>query len=257
MRIALCLLAFSVPGLRAQDAALPPTPPPAPAAEAAKPQPYRKDAAGDPQKTASANAKLPSQYLLYVAEAMKSFQARDFPGAIAYADRADAILPPTVWTLNVRGAVAIEELRFEEGLKYCQAALKLDPTFFPAKFNLFEIPFLQKRYAEARKGWEALLSRMQPEDPTSELLTYRVFLTFLLEGDMQNAKTWLDKLPFPSQTPAYQYAHAAWERKQGNLDKWREWIKSAEFIWPLQKRSAFADVLLHLKWLQTDAPEAK
>src|SRR3712207_5083988 len=120
MRIALCLLACGTLGLRAQEAA-----PSAPAGDAAKPSappPAKEAPATAPQKAAAPGAKLPSQYLLYVAEAMKSFQARDFPGAIAYADRADALLPPTVWTLNVRGAVAIEELRFEEGLKYCQAA---------------------------------------------------------------------------------------------------------------------------------------
>jgi tetratricopeptide (TPR) repeat protein len=202
-------------------------------------------------------ANFPSQYLLFVAEAMKSFQARDFEGAIAYADRADALLPPTVWTINVRGAVAIERLQFADGEKFCMEALKLDPSFFPAKFNLAEIPFLQGKYPEARKRWETLYDRIAHDDPTGELLIYRIFLTFLLERDMAAARSWLDKLPFPSQTPAYQYAHAAWERQNGDIKKWQEWIDSAEFIWPLSKRSSFSDVLLQLKWLQKDAALAK
>ena len=218
--------------------------------EKAKPIRPAKNAAPAPDK-------YPSQYLLFVAEAMKSFQARDFAGALAYADRADALVPPTVWTLNVRGAVAIEQLRFEEGLKYCKEALALDPNFFPARFNLCEIPFLQKQYAVARRGWEAIYMRLAPDDPTIELLIYRIFLTHLLERDMPKAKEWLEKLPFPSQTPAYQYAHAAWERENGNMSKWEEWIESAEFIWPLGKRSAFADVLLQLKWLKGQDPLAK
>ena len=200
-----------------------------------------------------ASANYPMQYLLLVAEAMKSFQARDFAGAISYADRADALLEkPTVWTVNVRGAVAIEQLKFEEGKKLCLEALRMDPDFFPAKFNLCEIPFLQGRYADARAGWTALHERMVNEDPTSELLTYRIFLTYLLEGDKVHAKDWLDKLPFPSQTPAYQYAHAAWERENGNQKKWEEWIQSAEFIWPQVKRANFVDVLVQLKWLRPD-----
>jgi hypothetical protein len=128
----------------------------------------------------------------------------------------------------------------------------MDPKFFPAKFNLCEIPFLQKRYADARKGWEALYSRTAADDPTIELLVYRIFLTRLLESDLAGAKEWLEKLPFPSQTPAYQYAHAAWERQNGNVTKWQEWIDSAEFIWPNSKRASFSDVLYQLKWLTKD-----
>lgn len=207
--------------------------------------------------TTPAPDKFPSQYLLFVAEAMKSFQARDFAGALAYADRADALVPPTVWTLNIRGAVAIEQLKFEVGEKYCKDALALDPSFFPARFNLCEIPFLQKKYASAREGWEAIYLRLAPDDPTIELLIYRIFLTYLLEDDKPKAKEWLEKLPFPSQTPAYQYAHASWERQNGNTGKWEEWIESAEFIWPLAKRSAFADVLLQLNWLKKEDPFAK
>ena len=197
------------------------------------------------------------QYLLYVAEAMKSFQARDFAGALSYADRADALVPPSVWTLNVRGAVAIEQLKFEEGEKYCLQALKMDPSFFPAKFNLCEIPFLQKRYAAARAGWEVLYAHTAADDPTIELLVYRIYLTYLLEANMRAAKEWLEKLPFPSQTPAYQYAHAAWERQNGNEKKWQEWIESADFIWPISKRASFSDVLYQLKWLGQDGSPSK
>ena len=201
-------------------------------------------------KTPSAQ-NYPTQYLLFVAEAMKSFQARDFQGALSYVEKADALVPPTVWTLNVRGAVAIEQLKFDEGKKHCVDALKMEPNFFPAKFNLCEIPFLQGNYTEARDGWVILYNQIAQDDPTGELLIYRIFLTCLLEKDMDKAKGWLDKLPFPSQTPAYQYAHAAWERQQGNQKKWEEWIQSAEFIWPQVKRANFVDVLLQLKWLQS------
>jgi hypothetical protein len=261
MRSALLVFVILAASLHAQVAA--PT-----KAEPEQPPPMHGSASGTtkpdtdkkplrPSKLAPATSNFPTQYLLYVAEAMKSFQARDFFGALSYAERADALLPPTVWTLNVRGAVAIEQLKFEEGEKYCLEALKMEPGFFPAKFNLCEIPFLQKNYAEARKGWQVLYDSTASDDPTVELLIYRIFLTYLLEKDMAQAKHWLEKLPFPSQTPAYQYAHAAWERENGNVAKWEEWIASAEFIWPLSKRSSFADVLLQLKWLKTDGFQTK
>jgi tetratricopeptide (TPR) repeat protein len=190
----------------------------------------------------------PMHYLILVSEAMKSFQVRDFAGALLYSDKADAVHPPTVWTLNIRGAVAIEQHEYEKGLKYCADVLKMEPGFFPAQFNLCEIPFLQGKYPEARARWESILKKIPNDDSTRELLIYRIFLTYVLEKDFIHAKDWLEKLPFPGQTPAHYYANACWERQKGNKDKWEDYLRSAEFIWPESKRAPFVDVLLQLKW---------
>lgn len=192
----------------------------------------------------------PREYRYLVAEAMKSFQARDYRGAIVFTDRADAIFPPTCYTINIRGAVAIEQRRFDEGRDLCLRALKLQPGFFPARFNLCEVPFIQGDYKLARSGFMVLYNETAKDDPTIELLTYRIFLTYLLEADTVHAQDWLEKIPFPSQTAAYQYAHAAWERKHGRMTQWHEWLQSAEFIWPEIKRANFVDVLVHLGWLK-------
>ena len=195
---------------------------------------------------------LPGRYQFLLGEAMQRFQVRDFKGAKDYVDRADEILPPTAWSLNVRGAIAIELRDFDRGFKYCSDALKLDPGFFPAKFNLCEIPFLEGKYAEARGLWQKLFAAVRPGESSSELVTYRIFLTFLLENDFEHAKEWLEKIPFPSQTPAYQYAHAAWARQKGDTAKWDEWIRSAAYVWPEQKRSEFMDVLIQMGWMKRE-----
>lgn len=195
---------------------------------------------------------LPSRYQFLLAEAMKRFQVRDFKGATDYVERADEVLPPTAWSLNVRGAIAIEQRDFDRGYKHCSDALKLDPNFFPAKFNLCEIPFLEGKYAEARGLWVKLFATVKTGDQAAELVTYRIFLTYLLENDFEHAKEWMDKIPFPSQTPAYQYANAAWARQKGNMAKWDEWIRSAAYIWPETKRSDFVDVLIQLGWIKRD-----
>ena len=215
------------------------------------------------EKTASPEPKqgqvYTKEYQMLVIEAMRSFQVHDYKAALALADKADTFLPPTPLTLNVRGAVAIEMRQFEEGLKYCQQALKLDPMFFPARFNLCEIPFLQGNYAEARRLWQSLhdnyrtdYPRFTNDDGMPELLIFRIVICYLLEKDLVHAKDWLEKIPFPSVTPAYQYAHAAFAREQGDTAKWEEWIKSAAFIWPDNKRTNFMDVLVQLKWLKDE-----
>jgi hypothetical protein len=197
-------------------------------------------------------ASLPSRYQFLLTEAMRRFQLRDFKGATEYADRADEVLPPTVWSLNVRGAIAIEQRDFERGYKFCSDALKMEPGFFPARFNVCEIPFLQGKHAEARGLWQKLLAGIRQGEPTAELVTYRIFLTYLLENDFDHANEWMEKIPFPSLTPAYQYAHAAWSRQKGDLARWEEWLRSAAYIWPETKRSEFTDVLFQLGWLKRE-----
>ncbi len=250
---ALLLAAFTV-SVSAQDGVAP--------KPDAKPTPAEKQAStpeGTGPRSDLSNAgpavrlsTLPGRYQFLLTEAMRRFQVRDFKGAKDYVDRADEVLPPTAWSLNVRGAIAIEERDFDRGYKFCSDALKLDPGFFPAKFNIGEIPFLQAKYAEARGLWLKLLAAVRPGDSSSELLIYRIFLTYLLENDFGHANEWMEKIPFPSQTPAYQYAHAAWSRQKGETAKWDEWIRSAAYVWPEQKRSEFMDVLIQLGWLKRE-----
>jgi len=197
-------------------------------------------------------AELPGRYQFLLSEAMIRFQVRDFKTALDYVDRADEILPPTACSLNVRGAIAVEQRDFERGYKFFTEALKLDPDFLPAKFNICEIPFLQGKYADARRLWTPLLSLTKMGDASWELLIYRIYLTYLLEKDFDHAKEWLDKLPFPSQSPAYQYAHAAWAYQKGDIAKWDEWTRSAAFIWPESTRGEFMDVLIQLGWMKRE-----
>ena len=194
-------------------------------------------------------AVFPSRYVSLLTEAMRHHQARDFKGAGYFVDRADEILRPTAVSLNVRGAIAIELRDFDRGCKFCTDSLKLDPNFFPAKFNICEIPFLEGKFAEARGLWQKLLATLRRDDSSGELVIYRIILTYVLENDFDRAKGWLEILPFPSQTPAYQYAHAVWARQKGDMAKWDEWNRIAAYAWPAEKRAEYVDVLIHLGWI--------
>jgi tetratricopeptide (TPR) repeat protein len=197
-------------------------------------------------------APLPPAYHQAIQEAVRRFHARDFDATLARLDEADKLAPANAITLNVRGAIAIERRQFDQGTRLLRDALKLDPKFFPARFNLGEIPFLQKRYAEARQIFEDLLV----DDPGNELLLFRIFLTFLLEGNEEAARTALTKIKFPGDTGAYYYAQAAWEFSRGNEPEAQKWIKSGDWVFTREKNIYFADVFYDLGWLKRDAPTA-
>src|SRR6478672_7693449 len=109
------------------------------------------------------------EYQTAVMEAIRSYSKRDFKSSISLIDRAEKIYAPTAMTVNMRAAIAIEEKRFAEGRELCLKALNMDPKFFPALFNLAEIPFMQGKYGEARLAYEKLLI----QQPNEELVQFR------------------------------------------------------------------------------------
>jgi len=63
-------------------------------------------------------------------------------------------------------------------------AARLDPKFWNARFNLAEIPFLKKDWVQARSRFEELLSGSESDlaSEASQLIQYKILLTYLLEG---------------------------------------------------------------------------
>lgn len=203
-------------------------------------------AAGDPLKD------VPTGYRDALISAMKAFTLRNFDEAKQLIEKADADYKPTPMSLNILGAIAIEGKRFDEGRDWCNKALELDPEFFPARFNLAEIPFVQGKYAEARAALEAL----QKEEPKNDLLRFRIYLTYLVEKNEREARAHLDAIPLINETPISFYANAAWEYAHGNEEKGREWIASALRSFPAVKQINFIEVFYDLGWVKRQPGEA-
>ncbi len=185
-------------------------------------------------------------YVALLRDSMRSFSQRDFATALSIVQKAEQQYLATPMSINVRGAVAIEEKRFDEGRQLCIEALKQDPKFYPARFNLAEIPFVQGKYAEARN----LFQKLQEEHPKDELLQFRVLLTHLLEKNDPAAREALDQVPFLSNSPIYYYSNAAWEFAHGNEKEALSWIDRGNWVFPPAKTRNYADVFYDLGWLK-------
>ncbi len=173
-------------------------------------------------------------------DAMRSFMKRDFERAIAQVDKADAMDKPNPVSMNIRGAIAIEQRQFDEGRKYCLQALNEDPKFYPARFNLAEIPFVQGKYAESR----VLFEKLSEQNPKDELVQFRIFLTYLLEKDEVAAQQKLDAVQFYSRTPIYYFSHAAWEFAHGNKAEALKWMERGRFVFSNRGDAEFPGRLL-------------
>jgi tetratricopeptide (TPR) repeat protein len=188
-------------------------------------------------------------YKATLQSAMRSFVTRDFKTALALVDKAEGMYEPTAMTVNVRAAIAIEEKRWDEGRAYCVKALQLDPKFFPALFNLAEIPFMQGKYAEARLTYEKLID----DEQNADLVKFRLILTYVLEKNDERAKELIDKIPLLNDTPVYFYSHAAWEFAHGNEKEANSYITSAETVFPKPKLANFIEVFYDLGWMKRPA----
>ncbi len=190
-------------------------------------------------------------------EAEQALQLRDLTAARKLIDEADAADPNQAAIINLRGEVFLEQKDYPLAESEFRKALKVDPNFRDAQYNLAQVPFKQKEYAQARERFEALFATTSgtDKDRAAQLIKFKIYLTLLLEGKDANAQKMMEQFQFTGDTPALYYAQAAWEFKHNNAAKANDWVTSARKIYPLSLNGVFADAFFDLGWLQSPTIE--
>lgn len=188
--------------------------------------------------------------------AERAFQQRDFPATLKFLDLADEGAPNQAASYNLRGEVFMEEKKFDQAEESFRKAYTADPKFREAQYNLAQIPFKKKDYAQSRARLEALFGETPggEKNQAAQLIKYKIFMTLLLEGNNSQAQKMMDQFKFTGDTPALYYAQAAWAFKHNNPDQGNDWIKSARKIYSPALNIVFADSFYDLGWLPR-APE--
>lgn len=137
--------------------------------------------------------------------------------------------------LNLIGSVYTKKQNYQKAEKAFRQALDLEPGFFPAAYNLGELLFLQQKYTLARQYYQT----MRATDHRHELLQFKVALCDILSGDTEQAKKVMNVIKYPGDSPAWYYAHAALEHKEGNTAKAREYVRGAKFVYGPEKTALF------------------
>lgn len=154
------------------------------------------------------------------------FDEKKYDQALEKLESLEKSLPDDPFVLNLLGAAYTKKKDYAAAQGYFDKALAKQPDFFPAKFNVGELLFLQRRYSEAKQYFEA----MQQMDPRNELLQFKIFLCDLQLGDKDAAAALLKTIKYPGDTPAWYYGQAAWESKNGNNKKAVEYLTGAHYI---------------------------
>src|SRR3954464_1514988 len=135
--------------------------------------------------------------------AFREFNANHYEQALKELDGIDARQPDLAESANLRGVIFMRQQKYDEAEKALQKALSADPKFWNARFNLAEIPFLQKNWAEARRRFQELLtgnaSELQGE--ATQLIQYKILITYIMEGKENMVESMVAKFELSPDTP--------------------------------------------------------
>jgi Flp pilus assembly protein TadD len=191
--------------------------------------------------------------------AFRAFDANKFSEALKQLDAIDARQPDLAASKNLRGVILMRQGNFDQAESALQDASRIDPKFWNARFNLAEIPFLKKDWNEARNRFEQLLSSGQSDlaKEASQLIQYKILLTYLLEGKDNMVDSIQSKLELTPDTPAVNYVKAAVALQKKNQKEAQDWISAAEKNFPPQLNKLFAESLYEVGWLEKPVGEAR
>ena len=190
----------------------------------------------------------------YYEAAYTAYQHADYVGALAQLDGADSVNSNSQNqsdAYNLRGLVLSKQRNYVEAETMFHKAVQTDPGLWAAKFNYAEVPFNYRNFTVARARFEELFSQTDPvkQPVEAELTQFKVFLTLLLEGKEDAARTFMQHFNFSGATPARYFCQAALNFYTGDVDKAQGWIDSARKEYPARKSSSFIEAFYRVGWL--------
>ena len=178
-----------------------------------------------------------------------------FDSALTKLDQREKAKGPTGEALDLRGSIALEQGKFDLALQAFTEAHKLEPDLFAPRLHLGDLLLREKKYADARAVYEKLLTETNVLI-SNERLRYGLLLIALAGHEEAAARSALENIKFPTETPAYYFAQAAWEFAHGNEHSAQKWIATARQIFEPQLLAWFARPLYELGWLKEKPPPA-
>ena len=158
---------------------------------------------------------------------------------------------------NMRGAVFTKMRDFKAARSEFEKAIVLTKdqpreNFHPL-FNLAEINFVEKKWAEATREFNALLASGKIPDPgTRRLMEYKVMICALQQKQIPEADAMAEKFDqYDNDSPAYYFAKAASCFAREQKEEAEEWLASAAKIYPKELNDVYQDSLVEVGWLQT------
>jgi tetratricopeptide (TPR) repeat protein len=169
--------------------------------------------------------------------------------ALAALDEGDKTRKPTAESLDLRGCIYLEQEKFDDATKAFEAAHAADDALFLPRLHLGDVLFRQRKFQDAGAVYERLL-RQTNVLISSERLRYGILLARLGAHDESEAQRAFARIIFPTETPTYYYAQAAWQFAHGKNGDAKKWLGTAGKIFDEAATAWFARPLYDLGWVK-------
>lgn len=170
----------------------------------------------------------------------------------------DEITPDLYQTHNLRGAIFTKLRDFPKARKSFESALKLKPGLMEATFNLAELDFVERHFADAEAAFINLKTNFKQLGlDTKKLIDYKLFISTLLQskgpGDAKEkaAKEIMKTFDFLDDFPVYYYSQAALSFHNGNKEEAEEWLATAQRIYDKATQTIYIDALIEMGWVDS------
>jgi tetratricopeptide (TPR) repeat protein len=185
------------------------------------------------------------------ATAARELNAGHYSEALKQLDAIEARQADLAAVQNLRGVVLMRMGEYGKAETALRKAREIDPGFWEARFNLAEVPFLKKDWAEARHRFEALAAGPgeQLQGVTGDVIQFKILLTFVLEGKAKMGAKILDQFKASPESPALYYARAALALRQKNEKEAKIWMTNAGKEFSPHLNRLFAESFYETGWL--------
>jgi predicted Zn-dependent protease len=177
------------------------------------------------------------------------YRAGNLNGALGALDEIDKAGKRDSDALDLRGAIYLEEGKFEEAKRAFRAASEASATGFSPRLHLGDVFLREKKFPEAREIYGNLL-RQTNIQTSNEKLRYAILLTYLFAKDESRARAALALIRFPTESPAYYYAQAAWEFARAQPEEAHKWMKAGDRMFDARASAWFARPLYDFGWVK-------
>jgi Flp pilus assembly protein TadD len=178
-------------------------------------------------------------YQSLIQATLADFEAKKYSAALEKIQSATELYPQDPFVLNLKGAIYTKLKDWEEARRFFNRALNEDPNFFPARFNLGEVLFLEGNSEEALKYFETLNDTYRGND----LIQFKLVLLFLLTERTSDAERMAERIQYPGNSPAWYYAQAALAFAQGNRREGRRVLNAAKELFSAEQIALYEESL--------------
>ena len=196
-----------------------------------------------------AAAETPLEISNLLQKAKSDVDQGNLDGALAKLDQIEKAKGDTAPSLDLRGRIYLEQGKLDEAKKAFRAATNADSSWFPPRLHYVDVFLREKKFADARYQYNDLgdLTNVQSYN---EKLHYAILLTFLFEHNEQRGEAVLERITFPTESPAYYCAQAAWEFEHNRSGEAKKWLKAAARMYDPESIAWFVRPLYDFGWVK-------